>query len=377
MRDALSVLDQLMSYGSSPIALANVRELLGTSAAAEVGTLLDALLAADAPAALAAIQAVVDQGRDVRQFARELVEQLRALLLLRAGTDPAVLELSDDERAALQRLVPRLRMSAGLHWLRLFSELDQQLRVSAHGQLPLEIAVLEAILAPTEAPAAGTAAPQRQPGTAVQPRAAAEASATPEPAVPVRPTARPNATPAPATPASQQPAAARRSVPTTAPRDAVTPPTEVRRTTQPRTEVILPVAEDGSPLTGMALIEACWPMIVRDIRVHSKTLQALLNSGVRPLAVRGTRIILQVDNEFLLTQFGKDSVRQPVEEVISKLLGATHSVEAALGTDQPRDSVALLRDQLRDARTDPLVKAAMNILDADIVGIEPPPDKPS
>ncbi|MBU6335749.1 MAG: DNA polymerase III subunit gamma/tau [Chloroflexi bacterium] len=365
MRDALSVLDQLMSYGSSPIALAQVRALLGTSAAAEVGALLDGLLANDAPAALAAIQAVVDEGRDVRQFARELVEQLRALLLLRAGADPTVLELGDEERAALQQRVPRLRMAEGLRWLRLFSELDQQLRISPHGQLPLEIAVLEAILAPPEAPAAA------------RPRAPAEAAATPTlQRAGTRTAAPPPAAPPPAAPPAPPPPAApvRRHVPVDEPVGRALPALE-QRPSPPFADDLQDDVVDDAALTGFALLAARWPAILRDVRVRSKTLQALLNSGVQPMAVRDQRVILQVASKFLLTQFEKPAVRQPVEEIISAVLGMACTIEAVLGSESSRDSAAALREQMRDARTDPLVKAALNIFDADIVGIEPPPER--
>jgi len=132
---------------------------------------------------------------------------------------------------------------------------------------------------------------------------------------------------------------------------------------------------DDAALTGFALLAARWPAILRDVRVRSKTLQALLNSGVQPMAVRDQRVILQVASKFLLTQFEKPAVHQPVEEIISAVLGMACTIEAVLGSESSRDSAAALREQMRDARTDPLVKAALNIFDADIVGIEPPPER--
>jgi DNA polymerase-3 subunit gamma/tau len=132
---------------------------------------------------------------------------------------------------------------------------------------------------------------------------------------------------------------------------------------------------DDAVLTGFALLEARWPAILRDVRVRSKTLQALLNSGVQPMAVRDQRVILQVASKFLLSQFEKPAVRQPVEEIISAVLGIACTIEAVLGSESSRDSAAARREQIRDIRTDPLVKAALNIFDADIVGIEPPPER--
>src|SRR5581483_2258799 len=103
MRDALSVLDQLMAYGSGTITIEQVRGLLGATEAQEVTALVDALLAGDLTAALRALNGVAEQGADLRQFARDLVERLRALMLLKAGGDSDLLDLADDDLAALQQ----------------------------------------------------------------------------------------------------------------------------------------------------------------------------------------------------------------------------------------------------------------------------------
>src|SRR5688500_10852558 len=70
MRDALSILDQLMAYGSTSISLEQVRGLLGATESQEVTALVTALLNSDLTSALRVVAAVADQGADLRQFAR-------------------------------------------------------------------------------------------------------------------------------------------------------------------------------------------------------------------------------------------------------------------------------------------------------------------
>ncbi|HNP73764.1 MAG TPA: DNA polymerase III subunit gamma/tau, partial [Kouleothrix sp.] len=153
MRDALSLLDQLMAYGSGTITLAQVQGLLGATEAQEVAALAEALIAADLTGALRALNGVAEQGADLRQFTRDLVERLRALLLLKAGGVPTLLEVTEDEIAQLQRQAAAADLGALLGWVKLFSGLDQQLRASTYGQLPLELAIVEAIAAPQPAAA--------------------------------------------------------------------------------------------------------------------------------------------------------------------------------------------------------------------------------
>src|SRR5919206_585888 len=102
MRDALSLLDQLMAYGGTTIRLEQVHNLLGATEAQEVIALVDALIRADLSAALRAVAGVAEQGADLRQFARDVVERLRALMLLKAGGDRTLLDVTEDDLAALQ-----------------------------------------------------------------------------------------------------------------------------------------------------------------------------------------------------------------------------------------------------------------------------------
>ncbi|HWQ14672.1 MAG TPA: DNA polymerase III subunit gamma/tau, partial [Roseiflexaceae bacterium] len=150
MRDALSIMDQLMAYGGGRVALEQVRSLLGATESQEVTALLDALVSADVTAALRVVSQVAGQGSDLRQFARDVVERLRALMLLKAGAEPALLDVGEEELEALRRQVSAADLGALVGWVRLFGELDYQLRTSPYGQLPLELAVVEAITAPAE-----------------------------------------------------------------------------------------------------------------------------------------------------------------------------------------------------------------------------------
>src|SRR5204863_1207265 len=107
-----------------------------------------ALIGGDLAGALRAIAGVAAQGADLRQFTRDLVERLRALMLLKAGGDRELIDVTDDDLTALEHQAAAGELGALLHWVKLFSGLDHQLRTSAYGQLPLELAVVEALAAP-------------------------------------------------------------------------------------------------------------------------------------------------------------------------------------------------------------------------------------
>ncbi|MEN9937828.1 MAG: hypothetical protein RLZZ387_4407 [Chloroflexota bacterium] len=450
MRDALSVLDQLMSYGGGRVTLEQVRGLLGATESQEVAALLDALVAGDVTAALGVVAHVAGQGADLRQFARDVVERLRAVMLLKAGASPTLLDAGEDELATLHAQADAADLGTVVGWVRLFGELDHQLRTTPYGQLPLELAVVEALtaparraasderraIAPTPRPTPAPTSVQR-PATAAPPRPAAPLPTTDDrrpttaPATPTTDDRRPTTAPATPTTDDRRPTTAPATPttddrrPTTAPGSASepedvrgaqahaappagTPPIDAPEPRQPAPADEPPHPADDPFLAHMAqtepqpalfepepppkpapraqesgeaienanadaaafeLVESVWQAVVRDVRVHDKTLQALLNSGVKPVDVKDTMVILEVPSEWLMTRLEKPQLRQTVEKVLSKHMGAEFNIRCVVEAQQ-RENPSVLREQIRTSRKDPLVKAALNIFDADIIGVE-------
>ncbi len=89
MRDAESLLDQVLAYAGDQISADAVREAVGLADETEISALLDAYLAGDAPAALDRIEALADVGRDMGQVAAQAEGEARRRLL-RSASDPAL-----------------------------------------------------------------------------------------------------------------------------------------------------------------------------------------------------------------------------------------------------------------------------------------------
>jgi len=91
MRDAESMLDQLLSAGDAPIDETRVRELLGLADAEAVAGFVGALLGGDVAAGMRILDQLEERGRDSRAFLDQVVDALRAELLesLGDGVTPA------------------------------------------------------------------------------------------------------------------------------------------------------------------------------------------------------------------------------------------------------------------------------------------------
>jgi DNA polymerase III subunit gamma/tau len=149
MRDALSLLDQVMSACGPGASDADVAEALGAIDRTVVQTLATALIRRDARVLLESVEEVFVRGADLKRLAEEVALELRHVLVTRAtGRPPA--ELAESE----QRVVVELAQQADPAQLaRLFDVLHGavwDVGRAAQPRLALEMALLKAVqLAPT------------------------------------------------------------------------------------------------------------------------------------------------------------------------------------------------------------------------------------
>jgi len=362
MRDALSIFDQLMSYGSGQVSMAMVQGLLGVTAAQEVIILAEALLNSDVAAALQVVARVASQGADMRQFSRDIVQHLRLVMLVKADPNGTAIEAAESEADAVRDQARRAQMGSLVYWLRRMSELDYELRTSPYGQLPLELAVVEAIAGPPLSSAAPAQAPASRP-------------VAPPSATPARPSA--SEMPRPSVPPAPQPTAPQPTAPTpatprpVAPSDAPAMPPSRGPSNEPAANPPTTPLGDKSPIGDVTDLLERWPAIIRDLRSKSRNLEALIKSGIAPIDIQGTVITLKADNEWLLNKIQERNNVTILEDVIARYTGVTYTIRSVAEAAK-RDSGSALREQIRDTTTNPLVRAAMNVFDADVVSIETP-----
>ncbi len=89
MRDAESLLDQVLSYAGDRITEEAVREAIGLADEPTIAALLDALISGDAAGALGRIASLADLGRDLGQVAAQVEAEARRRLLASAA-DPSL-----------------------------------------------------------------------------------------------------------------------------------------------------------------------------------------------------------------------------------------------------------------------------------------------
>ena len=146
LRDPVGLLDQLSNYQSetgsvdSEITAEDVRDLVGLTGSDVAISVLRAIADEDAAAALTVINVAIEYGQDPRQLNRQIVGLIRTGLYAASGVASA----GSDESIA--GLAESLTLNGLLRIAAVFADTEANIRSAVIPQLPLEIAVLEAIL---------------------------------------------------------------------------------------------------------------------------------------------------------------------------------------------------------------------------------------
>jgi DNA polymerase-3 subunit gamma/tau len=148
MRDALSLLDQAVSFGGKTIRHDHLLSLLGSVPHELIRDMMDAILAHDSPAAVQVVARLLDQGHDLRAFCAELVEHIRNLLVASVAPDVQALngliDLSQEEISHIASDAKQCTMDQLQDLFRLFSQTEDTLRTSARPRFALEVAAIRA-----------------------------------------------------------------------------------------------------------------------------------------------------------------------------------------------------------------------------------------
>jgi DNA polymerase-3 subunit gamma/tau len=337
MRDALSVLDQCLSFGEGQVTAARVRQILGL-VDDEVFAELLGLVAERRPAGVfPLVERLTDAGADVVEFMGGAGEALRALLILQLGGEPE--GLTEAVRNALGAYRDRLQPGDVLRMLKLLAESEPLIRRSTNPRLVVETLLLRwAMLDRMVDLQEVLSGVGRAPAAAPTPPAAAPA------------------------PARRSPPVARDSGPVaTAP--AAAPPTPAA------------TAPTGVAVEVNALREA-WPDIVAELRGRSRFLGEALG-GTTPIAVELPWLTVELAEPNQLFAERLQSQAATVEEILRRATGADLRLRVTEGRQgqgapvpAPRRMTeeSIKADRLRTFRAkDPALDTAADALDLEIV----------
>jgi DNA polymerase-3 subunit gamma/tau len=144
VRDALSILEQVVSHGSGAVTEAGVREALGHAPMTARLDIAHAIAAEDPAGALAAVGRLLEAGHDPRRVAEDLLRSLRDAFVLTVGRGAVPVDAADDERAALVEVGDALGERALVRSIETLGEaiVDMRGTDAVDPALALEVAVV-------------------------------------------------------------------------------------------------------------------------------------------------------------------------------------------------------------------------------------------
>ena len=385
MRDALTLLDQLVAFGGANLRGGEVAQQLGIAGRDTVHEAARAAIEGDGAAVLRAVDALATQGLDMLHFARQLLDHVRDLVVLRVtGGDPdELVAMVDEERERARALVENLDT---LELQRAFAALSTLVDDVGRSSAPRTVLEMGLVRIATRPPLKDVAellarlddldkrlggggggggtrplpkghAPRKQPDS----QSALQQRPAERPAQESPPPRRPSLEMEPAETAPTDTAPTDTAPTDTAPTEAK----EARRTPVegPRAEVDL----DGSGMHA-------WQSIVHALRDAKPALAAILEHGA-PLSVTRERIVIGFpEGSFFGKQAEADEARSEVAEAARKVVGgkpevvvrSTSAAEAApagpsvaeLEAKRRRDAQ---RDREQEAMRHPLVRGALEV----------------
>jgi DNA polymerase-3 subunit gamma/tau len=334
MRDAESMLDQLLSSSAETIDEGHVRDLLGLADADTIEAFVAALVAGDLVAGVGILDALEDRGRDLRAFLDQVIDAIRGAIVGAAGGTGAFAHGIAELVPVARRLAAIDPNRAGIGGLRL------QLEIALFPVTSHPVAVDSAASRPPAPRIAGPERPARppQPGVPLPtptgaepipatpapdaaryatPRAAAEAPAAAELPSDARARSRAKTTSSASSAPGEAPST---SVPAREPAPPAPAPVGSTSSAAPAPAGTAPAVALDAPIgADLALLRERWPEVVARISAHPPTKPLI--SVCRPIAVEDGIVTLGFPEDQGFLRAVAERRRTVLEDGIGAVLG--------------------------------------------------------
>jgi DNA polymerase-3 subunit gamma/tau len=327
LRDAENLLEQLTTYYGSDIKFPQVQAMLGITGDWRAKEIVKHIINYDLPAGMATLNSINNDGLDLRQFNRELVQYLRGLLLVKTNAAEAV-DLTAEDIAELKELAVKASLTQILNAVKLFGQIE--LGNNDCSTLPLELALVDCYLS-REQQAAAPAKPQTPPPT----RATPAKVITPQPQ-PQRQPQTPASQSANTRPPEVNPAAAVKKADIN-----IKPGPAASLETKDSPAPALSQVKDSSAAspalsTEIERLRLGWKQILEDVPVNIKKTNAialLRSAGIKPVAVENEIVTLSLKYSIYKEKMEKPEYQQVAEKIISDFLGRTCKIRCVCETE--------------------------------------------
>ncbi len=373
LRDAESMLDQLVAFCGTRITEQDVLNIFGFTAQETVSALCGAILAGQCGDALGALQGQAEKGKDLSRLMADVITHLRDLLVIKADPEGLRADLSAALFGALQEQAATLSTDRLLELIEQFAAAETRMKWAPNKKLHFEIAIIKAvqtleqatlseildalaaIRSGQELPVRGgdrtggdkpaARMPARKPAAAAPPLSAPAKAAVIEPPAPL---------PAPVKAPEPEPVAA----------------PMVMETPEPE----LPPAPIAAPVAPVDL-SSLWTEVLLAVRRDRPLITTWLEAGTLvEVSGKTVRLGFPPEGRMAMESLLRPNNRSLLEKLFTQLCGEDRIVEyevreglviqrAELPPPPPEPGPA---DPMEEFKNDPLIRKALDLFQAEI-----------
>ena len=337
MRDALSLLDQLISTGSEPLGLELLEEFLGEPNREKICALLEKIGDSDSAGVLEAMDQLLSSGLTCNQVSDSLTDHMRDLMVIKSTSEKSeLLVLTAEERKEMKLLCDKFDVPGLIYNITALEKLRWTIKNSDNPRALLEASMLrlalsEHFLSVGELLSRVDSAGAGRSGTVVKKKRAADSGSG-----------------------------------------------RVTAGVKFSAEQTTPAAEEKPVLSGKISIESIkdnWPGILEAVKGRNANISGLLDP-TEPADLQNNTLTLVFgpSSEFLMTMCQAPSRAQQIQLLLSKAIGTDIQVKFEISAENGKKSGSGKRlsgkEMQKEVMSDPAVKKLISGLNATITGIE-------
>ncbi|MBV8351096.1 MAG: DNA polymerase III subunit gamma/tau [Verrucomicrobia bacterium] len=347
LRDAESMLDQLVAFCGNTIGEQEVLEVFGLTSEHVVANLTRAILNQKAAEALAIVHQQAEAGKDLTKLLSDLLAFFRNLLIYKIDPQSLREEISEQARTSLEELVTVVDTQRVLRLIEGISEVEATIKWTPNRKLHLEIALIRAIHMLSEVSLESVI------DALENLRGDSETHAGKE-----------------TTPVQEQGAVTETPKSQDTPKQVAgeSPPIkpEPEETPKDRSDQATEAATAPSEQ-----LESVWPRILQEVRNRRPFIVSWIEPAT-PLSLEGGTLKLGFPKDLAI---GVESLSRPnnqklLEEVVGEIVGGTWKVVFELRDDlaaaEVRPSPNSPPSPMEDFKNDPMIQKALEIFKAEI-----------
>ncbi len=143
MRDAQSLLDQVISYGGKEIKDEDIGEILGLIDQKVIHETIEAIANKDAGKCMELVEYIYHYGYDLQHFCRHLLQTLRNLIMIKVSQNPEeIIELTEEELKELKVLAEKFEFDQLNHLFSLLMKGEEEVAQSTFPRVMLEMTLI-------------------------------------------------------------------------------------------------------------------------------------------------------------------------------------------------------------------------------------------